>query len=277
MKPLYDFSRLPVDRTIAPQDGMVWPERPEEYFDLGRRALELIHFSAELCDKPHYPAILDLPCGHGRVLRWLRAHYGYADITACDLDRAGVDFCARQFRARPAYSEPDLNRLPFTAQFDLIWVGSLVTHLSQDRWLATLDCLVKWTKECGVIVFSTQGRTVTSLLARGRRDITENVDKAALLEEFARTGFAYQRYFESTPETDYGLAVTSPEWVMRTLQRYPDVILRAYLEEAWGIQDVVILYKKAGHFEPLLGVPELNSAPPRPAAKPGLFGRLLGR
>lgn len=58
---------------------------------------------------------------------------------------------------------------------------------------------------------------------------------------------------------------------MRTLQRHPDIIMRAYLEEAWGMQDVIVLYKKAGHFKPLLGLPELN------AAKPGLLSRLLGR
>lgn len=282
MKPLYDFSQLAVDRTLAPHDGMLAKDADatltDQYFDLGRRALELIHFSSELCDKPHYPDILDLPCGHGRVLRWLRAHYGYANITACDLDRGGVDFCAQQFGAKPVYSLPDLHQLPFRSQFDLIWVGSLVTHLRRDRWLATLDCLVKWTRECGVIVFTTQGRTVSSLLARGRRNVAENIDKPALLEEYARTGFAYQRYFESNAEEDYGLALSSPEWVMRTLQRYPDVIMRAYLEEAWGMQDVVILYKKAGHFEPILGVPEMNLAEPSAPqpAKPGFLGRLFG-
>ena len=101
-------------------------------------------------------------------------------------------------------------------------------------------------------------------------------DKPALLEEYARTGFAYQRYFESNAVEDYGMALTSPEWLMRTLQRYPDVIMRAYLEEAWGMQDVVILYKKAGHFEPLLGVPEMNAAEPV-AKPPGFLAKLLGR
>lgn len=276
MRPLYDFSRLTVDRTLAPGDGMMTAGLEEQYFDLGRRALELIHFSSELCDKPHYPDILDLPCGHGRVLRWLRAQYDYAHITACDLDRGGVDFCASQFRANPVYSEPDLRALPFKSQFDLIWVGSLVTHLNQERWLRTLDCLVNWVRECGVVVFTTQGRTVSSLLARGRRNIAENIDKPALLEEYARTGFAYQRYFESTPEEDYGLALSSPEWLMRVLQRYPDVIMRAYLEEAWGMQDVVILYKKAGHFEPLLGVPEVPLPVVASAKKSGWLRQLLG-
>ena len=272
MKPLYDFCSMPIDRTIAPKDGMVAPEDPEQYFDLGRRALELVHFSSELCDKPHYPEILDLPCGHGRVLRWLRSHYHYANITACDLDRDGVDFCTRQFNASPFYSEPDLRLLPFREQFDLIWVGSLVTHLPQERWLATLDCLIRWTKECGVIIFSAQGRTVASLLARGQKNIAENIDKSALLQEFNRSGFAYQRYFENTPEEDYGLTLSSPEWVMRTLQGYPNVIIRAYLEEVWGMQDVYILYKKAGHYEPVLS-PSSAAVEPRPS----LLKRWLGR
>jgi len=235
-----------------------------------------VRFSAQLCDKPHYPEILDLPCGHGRVLRWLRAEYGYANITACDLDRDGVDFCAKEFGATPVYSQPDLGQLPFDRQFDLIWVGSLLTHLPQERWLAALDSFIRWTKECGVLIFSTQGRTVPSLLARGRRNIAENINKPALLADFARHGFAYQRYFESTPEEDYGLALSSPEWLMRVLQRYPDVIMRAYLEEAWGMQDIVILYKKAGHFEPVLGVPEAPLPGSPAAAKKGLLGRIFG-
>jgi len=275
MKPLYDFSTLPIDRTIAPRDSMVAPDDPDQYFQLGRRALELIKFSGELCDKPHYPDILDLPCGHGRVLRWLRAHYGYAKITACDLDHDGVDFCARQFGALPVYSETDLRRLPFSAQFDLIWVGSLVTHLSQDRWLTTLECLINWTRECGVIIFSTQGRGYATRLARGQRNVAENIAKPALLADFARTGFAYQKYFEKE-HGDYGVAVTSPEWLMRTLQRYPNVILRAYLEETWGMQDIVILYKKAGYFEPVLGGPGAVAASPVPPPR-SLFPRLLRR
>lgn len=277
MPELHDLRHLQPNRTLSPRDGMVSPGLEDQYFDLGRRALDLILFSAELCDKPHYPDILDLPCGHGRVLRWLRAQYHYANITACDLERDGVDFCARELGAIPVYSEPDLRQLPFKSQFDLIWVGSLVTHLNQERWLRTLDCLVKWTRECGVIVFSTQGRTVSSLLARGRRNVAENIDKAALIEEYTRTGFAYQRYFESTPEEDYGLTLTSPEWLMRVLQRYPDVIMRAYLEEAWGMQDIVILYKKAGHYEPLLGVPETPLPGGPPAKRGGWLSRLTGK
>jgi SAM-dependent methyltransferase len=252
MTPLYDLTSLPASRAVSPRDTMVWPGAEEEYFNIGRRALELVMLSAQLCDKPHYPEILDLPCGHGRVLRWLRAHYGYANITACDLDRDGVDFCRDQFNATAVYSQTDLRALPFGPQFDLVWCGSLLTHLAPEAWLTALDCLIRWTRECGVIVFSTQGRYFSTLVARDQNAFANNVDAVALLEKFKRDGSAFEPYFED-PVGAYGLAVTSPEFIGRVLQRYPGVIVRAYLEQAWGVQDVVILYKASGHHEPLLG------------------------
>jgi len=247
-----DLSRLQPNLAVSTKDTMLTPGAEAEYFEIGRRALDLVLFSAQLCDKPHYPDILDLPCGHGRVLRWLRAHYDYARITACDLDRDGVDFCRDQFGATGVYSQPDLRALPFSTQFDLVWCGSLLTHLAPAAWLAALDCLIRWTRDCGVIVFSTQGRFFATLLARGEAQFADDVDTSTLLENFQRQGQAFEPYF-SDPIRRYGLTLTSPEFLARTLQSYPNIILRACLEQAWGVQDIVILYKKEGHLEPLLG------------------------
>jgi SAM-dependent methyltransferase len=252
MKPLYDFSSLAVDRTVSSSDTMFVPGREEQYFQIGRRALELTHFSSELCRKPHYPNILDLGCGYGRVLRWLRPQYHYAEITACDLEPAAVDFCARHFGATPVHSQPDLESLSFRAPFDLIWCGSVLTHLNPTQWLATLDSLIKWTNECGVVIFTTQGRYFASALARNQPFVASDVDQPALLADFERTGFAYQQYFDRH-DGDYGITLNSPEWLMRTLQRYPGVIVRSFIEEAWGMQDVTILYKSSEYFSPVLG------------------------
>jgi SAM-dependent methyltransferase len=250
--PLADTSAVQPDRTIAPGDGMLTPGREEEYFALGRRALELVRFSGELCDKPHYERILDLPCGHGRVLRWLQAHYHYARIVACDLDAAGVAFCRERFGAVGVVSRRDLSRVEFDTGFDLVWCGSLLTHLPPEQWPAVMDCFERWTAECGVIVLTLQGRIFTTLLARGQRNLAENIDKARLLRNFAATGAAFEPYCER-PDEPYGVAVASPEFVGRWLQRYPHLILRAYLEQAWGVQDVAILYKATGYNEPILG------------------------
>jgi hypothetical protein len=37
--------------------------------------------------------ILDFPCGYGRVLRFLRARFPAASITAYDIDPVALDFC----------------------------------------------------------------------------------------------------------------------------------------------------------------------------------------
>ena len=44
--------------------------------------------------------ILDMPCGHGRVTRVLRARFPDAAITVCDIDRDGAGFASDRFGAR---------------------------------------------------------------------------------------------------------------------------------------------------------------------------------
>jgi hypothetical protein len=51
-----------------------------------------------------------------------------AAITACDLDHEAVEFCARTFSARPAFSRELPEQIALPERFDLIWVGSLLTH-----------------------------------------------------------------------------------------------------------------------------------------------------
>src|SRR5438552_19193144 len=76
--------------------------------------------------------MLDLPCGHGRVMRFLKATFPHAQLTACDLNHGAVDFCAMTFAAHPVYSELAVPSIPLRGKFDLIWCGSLLTHLRKE-------------------------------------------------------------------------------------------------------------------------------------------------
>ncbi len=254
MSGINDLSHLVPDELVSPRDEMVFPGAEAQYFEIGRRALDLIMLAGRLCNRPSYQRILDLPCGHGRVLRWLRAAWPHAVITACDLNHDGVDFCRDRFGAEPLYSRPDLRELPATLRgsFDLVWCGSLLTHLPVETALRTLDCLLDWTCDDGVLVFSTQGRFLSTQLARGEGDYADNVDVVSLLHEYRRSGAAFQPYHED-PAGRYGLTLLSPEFLHRTLQRRTDVIVRGFFEQAWGVQDVCVLYRKQGFYEPLLG------------------------
>ncbi len=245
--PLYDFSHLEVDRTISPRDTMIVPGREDQYFEIGQRALELIEFAAKLCNKPHFPNILDFGCGYARVLRWLRPQHHYAEITACELEQASIDFCAKHWGVLPVKSSTNVDEIKFDRQFDLIWCGSVLTHLDQPAWEKTFDFLVDSLAECGVIILTLQGRFFASALANKQPYIADDVDKAALLRDFKAKGFAYQNYFDSHAN-DYGIALTSPQWVARHIERHTNLILRSYIEESWGMQDVVILYKTEDYF-----------------------------
>ena len=82
--PLYDFSDLKIDKTISPRDTMIVPGREDQYFEIGQRALELIEFAANLCDKPHFPNILDFGCGTGLSGLALRGA-GFTTLDGVDL------------------------------------------------------------------------------------------------------------------------------------------------------------------------------------------------
>lgn len=233
--------------TVSRNDGMVATGAEQQYYDIGRRALQLIAMAGDLCDKPHYPKILDYACGHGRVLRWLKAQYPYAEITACDIDPDAVEYCASIFDVKGAVADDSFAKATFENQFDLIWCGSLLTHLDSKNWWAALERMIAWTAECGVLIFSVQGRFLASEMLSGRAAYASNVDVVRLLENYRESGFAFEAYFEN-PHNEYGMTLTSPGFLGKAIERFDDVILRSYMEQAWGVQDVAILYKSKNYF-----------------------------
>jgi len=107
-----------LNRLVSSNDEMVYPGQEDSYFEIGQQALDLIELAQSRCSRESLPRILDLPCGHGRVMRWLRAEFPESEIVACDLNRNGVDFCGDPFQAQGIYSERDLNQVHFKAGFD---------------------------------------------------------------------------------------------------------------------------------------------------------------
>jgi SAM-dependent methyltransferase len=223
---------------ISPDEEMYWPGREEAYFAAGRSALRAIRL-AELAAGTGSPArILDLPCGHGRVLRMLKAAYPEAELTACDLNREGVDFCARVFGAKPVYSTLRAEEVPLDETFDLIWSGSLVTHLDLDRWRAFFALYERCLAPGGLLVLTTFGRWPAERLRR--REFTYAMTDAeipGLLEAFDREGFAYSDYPGATLS---GMSLTAPSWVVRHVEERSELRLVSYTERGWNDhQDVV--------------------------------------
>jgi SAM-dependent methyltransferase len=243
----YLLAQYPIDgdRTIAPDDAMFAGDT-EAYLLVSLSALHAIEVALRAAQKS--PAeirrILDLPCGHGRVMRVLRTAFPDREIVACDIERAGVDFCATRFGAVPVYSHPEIERIELPFVFDLIWVGSLFTHLDAPQWHAFLERFARSLAPGGVLVFTTAGRLVAELIGAGETSGLAPDGARRLLEDFARDGFGFARYVGTAPRAQeidqvFGRSVAHPGWVLAQLALHPELRLVNYSEQTWDTrQDV---------------------------------------
>jgi len=233
---------LEIIRTISSNDRMYTGDEGH-YFWVGLSALECINVSLQAAGKSAADVrdILDLPSGHGRVLRYLKAGFPAAQITACDLMRDGVDFCASTFSAVPVYSHDDPARIPLKKHgFDLIWVGSLFTHFDAGLWLRFLEAFRASLRPGGLLVFSTHGEEAYRLLVTDRTDyLIPYYRKTAICYKYERDGFGFVRYPDSIvrysdSNSYYGLSFSSPAWVLDQVARLGGLRIVHFSEKAWA-------------------------------------------
>ena len=189
-------------------------------------------------------AIIDFPSGHGRVMRWFKLRYPNAKLYAVEVDPDALAFVSQTFGAEPVVADGNLE-MALPKDVDLIFSGSLLTHLDDWQWRRFLEMSVDALATNGLLVFSTHGRAA-AILARQRHPIYgELIDTAELYRIYEKTGFAFLPYSSDYPT--YGLTLSSPQWVMRELERLPFAKIVAFEEQGWGggHQDIVVVQKNA--------------------------------
>lgn len=121
---------------VHPDDDMQHPDDVDgvHYARVGRSAIDAIEHALAAAGRSFADvrSCLDLPCGYGRVLRLLAQEIAPERITACDINRQAIRFCATQFGVTPLRSRPGVARMRL-GRHDLIWCGSLLTHLDEVR------------------------------------------------------------------------------------------------------------------------------------------------
>jgi SAM-dependent methyltransferase len=229
-----------VIKHISPDDRMFSADfrarhGRDAYFYCGRSAVECIQrgLDAASISPEHVQRILDLPSGHGRVLRYLKVAFPHAEITACDLLRDAVDFCSSTFGALSLYSSEDPESIPLHPEsFDLVWVGSLFTHLDSPKWSRFLSVLRNSLRPGGLLVFTAHGRDAYRRMLADTFDYgVSHWDRTILLHRYERAGFAYVRYAGSS--NDVGISLSHPAWVIRHLTALGGLRLVDFSESSW--------------------------------------------
>lgn len=218
-------------KEISPNDSMYQADKLY-YFYWGKWALDCVEKTLEKAGKREINKILDFPCGHGRALRFFKAAFPEATLTASDIEKDGVDFCVKTFGARGVYSSESPFEIQLDEKFDLIWCGSLLTHLDQDLWGDFLNFFSEHLEKDGVLLFTTHGECVVKCLRKktvnlglGEEEITK------LLQDYNSTGFGYLNY---SGQNDYGISISSPEWVKSLLKGFPNLHLVEHNPIGWG-------------------------------------------
>lgn len=233
-----------VEQEIAAGDEMYIEGRRDPYFEAGRSALRAIKLALLAAGKERPARILDFPCGHGRVLRMLKAAFPDAALTAGDLNAEGVSFCERTFGATPVNSALYAEEVEIDGKFDLVWCGSLLTHLDLDRWDGFFSLLTNSVDEGGVLVFTAFGRYPAERIRRKEFDYGLDEQGARkILSEFDRDGFGYADY---AGQTLSGMTLSSPSWLCEKIARTPDFRLVSYTERGWSAHQDVIAVTRDG-------------------------------
>jgi SAM-dependent methyltransferase len=225
---------LGVITEISPSDEMLQADSRDAYdtyMHIGLKSVKHIKAALHLANRTEVASVLDFGCGHGRVLRFLKTAFPDARLVACDIDHEAVDFCASTFGAEPVYSHEDPREIALAGPFDVIWCGSVFSHLSERRWAAFLRRLALPLSSEGVLLFTTRGwPVVAELEARG--------EEPEMVAEVRATGFSYRDY----PGQRYGDSLSSPAWVVKFLERFPALYLLMLNEGGLG-QDVVACFR----------------------------------
>ena len=145
-------------------------------------------------------SILDFPSGYGRVLRFLRAGFPDSDITAAEIDERALDFCRRSFDVTPFLAQQSFRRMSLPRQFDLIWCGSLLTHIDEQAACDLLRLFREHLSRGGVCIITTHGRRSIEWLLR--REVTYGLSDDArqkAIQEFWSKGYGYADYPRQPP------------------------------------------------------------------------------
>ena len=139
---------------------------------------------------------------------------------------------------------PDFAKLNLGQKFDLIWCGSLVTHLKAKDISDLLRFFERHLNDNGVVVFTAHGDYVADRAIAGdyRTIETRAVRRGA--EMYRADGFAFIPYIGNSDQDQYGFSITSPTWIRSQCMLVKNWREVVYQPRGWDSHQDVYGYAK---------------------------------
>lgn len=236
---------------VHQHDLMLYDDSAESvvnYMRAARSAVDNIERALGRCGRTFdtVASCLDFGCGHGRVLRLLARRVGASAITACDVDPEGVRFCVSEFGVRGLISSWQIEHIRF-GSYDLIWSGSVFTHLDADEGDLLLARLAESLVPGGVLVYSLHGELSLQGLGHLYGGIYAH-EAAEIRREVEESGLSFRAYDSSfgSFEGKYGMTWHSQKYVEK---RASDVsggrlMLLSWVPQGWDSHHDVVAFRK---------------------------------
>jgi hypothetical protein len=211
----------------------------DHYYRAGFEVAEIISESVSTNLNDPGISILDFASGYGRGARFIRSFFPKAHLHTQDVIGSANEFCRATFNCTSSPSFVEYDRLDTSVKFDVIWVGSLATHLDETKTISLLEYLSSSLKSDGRLIVSSHGSFV---YRRIRRKVSYGINGKGLrffLSYFFQ-GYTYRNY---SGENNYGISVISPGWWRRNA-KIAGLEVHSYSKRRWDAHhDVLVLTK----------------------------------
>jgi hypothetical protein len=202
--------------------------RATYYFEDGARSrMKLESLTRELLLKDGH-SLLEFASGYGCVTRHLTN--SSADLWACDIHPAAINFLQHELDARAFQSSSFPEKLEVPQQFDVVFALSFFSHMPIATWARWLVRLVQVTRSGGFVIFTTHG-------LKSQPHVRDGV-------VIPPTGFWFVPASEQPdlPTEQYGQTITTPTFVQTAIASIQGVRLVKFEEAAWwSHQDLYVV------------------------------------
>jgi SAM-dependent methyltransferase/peptidoglycan/xylan/chitin deacetylase (PgdA/CDA1 family) len=200
-----------------------------EYLSDGWRTLSELMQILEAVDRPllKTASMLEFAAGFGRFTRHL-VKVLPGRVTCADVMPGSVAFLREQFGVGAIDSAHAPDQVAFPAQYDLVFVLSMFTHLPTHMWTPWLKALCRAVKPGGLLVFSVHNEAVAM-------DIGVTFDSAG-------THFIASSESPSIDAQTYGTTFTTRQFVIDRVREACDADVLHYQSQGfWFGQDGVVV------------------------------------